>query len=248
MALKKEMEEQGNWLFKYRGQLPVLLLLIQLVVYYQMVVGYKLNIENTFLWSLVCLVVSLLGQFIRFIVIGFTPRNTSGRNTKKQVADSVNKTGIYSVVRHPLYLGNFFMWLGIAMISQNISFISIFILIFWLFYERIMFAEEQFLSKKFGEEYKEWASKVPAFIPKFSQWISSPSNFSIKNLVKRESVGILNLFVVFWVFSVEFEFLRNNQYAYQQDPWFWMMAIISIVTLIIWVIRKKTTWLLVEGR
>lgn len=248
MALKKEMEEQGNWLFKYRGQLPVLLLLIQLVVYYQMVVGYKLKIENTFLWSLVCLAVSLLGQLIRFLVIGFTPRNTSGRNTKKQVADTVNKTGIYSIVRHPLYLGNFFMWLGIAMVSQNISFVALFILIFWLFYERIMFAEEQFLTKKFGDEYKEWASRVPAFIPKFSQWIPSPSNFSIKNLIKRESVGILNLFFVFWVFSAEFEFFSTDQYAYQQDPWFWMMAFVTALTLVIWVIRKKTNWLLVEGR
>ena len=34
-------------------------------------------------------------------------KNTSGRNTHDQVADSLNTSGIYSIVRHPLYVGNF---------------------------------------------------------------------------------------------------------------------------------------------
>ncbi|MFZ9504988.1 MAG: methyltransferase family protein [Cyclobacteriaceae bacterium] len=247
MALKKELEVQGNWLFKFRGQLPVVLLLVQFVVYYQAVSGYKLAFEEPLAWGLVCLGISLLGQVIRFSVIAYTPRNTSGRNTKKQVADTVNKTGIYSAVRHPLYLGNFFMWLGIAMITQNLAFVTIFILIFWLFYERIMYAEEQFLSRKFGDEYKEWASRVPAFIPSFSKWVPSNSSFSFKNLLKRETVGIFNLFLVFWLFSLEFNFLRGSSNL-TQDPWFWIMIVVGVFTGIIWVIRKSTTWLLVEGR
>ena len=241
------MEAQGNWLFRFRGQLPVVLLLIQLIVYYNAVAGFRLNFEDPFLWSLICLAVSFIGQAVRFAVIAYSPKNTSGRNTKKQVADTVNKTGIYSAVRHPLYVGNFFMWLGVAMITQNIAFVAIFILIFWLFYERIMFAEEQFLSKKFGDDYKEWASRVPAFIPDFSKWIPSEASFSFRNLIKRESVGILNLFVVFWIFSLEFNLIRGNN-SITTDPWFYMMAAVGLITLIIWVIRKKTTWLLVEGR
>ncbi|MGC9453013.1 MAG: methyltransferase family protein, partial [Oceanipulchritudo sp.] len=44
---------------------------------------------------------------------------TSGRNTKQQVAYSLNTTGFYSVVRNPLYLGNFFMYLGIALFTHH---------------------------------------------------------------------------------------------------------------------------------
>lgn len=247
MALRKEMEAQGNWLFRFRGQLPVFILLIQFWVYFDAVAGYKLYFKDPFIWGLICLGVSLFGQLIRFSVIAYTPRNTSGRNTKMQVADTVNKTGIYSAVRHPLYLGNFFMWLGIAMITQNISFITIFILVFWLFYERVMFAEEQFLTKKFGDDYKEWASRVPAFIPDFSKWLPSQSSFSFKNILKRESVGIFNLFFVFWLFSLEFNWIKGNT-NYTADPWFIMFSIVTIATMIIWVIRKKTTWLMVDGR
>ena len=225
----------------------MVLLVVQVVVYYYSVSGYRLTFEDPFVWSLICLMVSLVGQLVRCSVIAYTPKNTSGRNTKKQVADTVNKKGIYSVVRHPLYVGNFFMWLGVAMITQDIAFVTIFILIFWLFYERIMFAEEQFLSKKFGDEYKEWSASVPAFIPDFSKWIPSESTFSFKNLVKRESVGILNLFVVFWIFSLEYQLIRDLS-EWKSDPWFYMMAVVSFITIIIWLIRKKTNWLIVEGR
>ncbi|MBM3178492.1 MAG: DUF1295 domain-containing protein [Bacteroidetes bacterium] len=246
MALVKEFETQGNWLFKYRGQLPVLLLVVQLIYdYYRR--DHLLNNEINHQWMLICLGVSILGQLIRFAVIGYTPRNTSGRNTKQQVAEVVNQTGIYSAVRHPLYLGNFFMWLGVAMISESLAFTFIFILIFWIFYERIMYAEEQFLTKTFGSAYTEWASRVPAFIPSFKNWKPSPNQFSLLNLLKRESVGIFNLFLVFYLFSLMASVKAGKGFD-PSDPWLLVLGITTLVTLVLYVIRKKTRWLIVEGR
>lgn len=43
---------------------------------------------------------------------------------------------------------------------RSARFTVIFILVYWLYYERIMFAEEQFLRRKFGEKYDEYSSKV----------------------------------------------------------------------------------------
>ena len=61
--------------------------------------------------ELIFLGVSLLGEAIRIFTVGYAPRNTSGRNTiTGQIADELNVTGIYSQLRHPLYLGNFLMW------------------------------------------------------------------------------------------------------------------------------------------
>ena len=74
--------------------------------------------------------------------------NTSGRNTSEgQVADTINQTGMYSMVRHPLYVGNFIMWLGIALFTASIWFVLLFIAVYWLYYERIMYAEEQFMRR-----------------------------------------------------------------------------------------------------
>jgi hypothetical protein len=78
---------------------------------------------------------------------------------------------MYSVVRHPLYLGNYFQWLGVAMLPRNPWVAVTVSLVFWIYYERIMFAEEEYLRRSFGSEFEEWAARTPAFIPDFAQWV-----------------------------------------------------------------------------
>ncbi|MER3329549.1 MAG: isoprenylcysteine carboxylmethyltransferase family protein, partial [Candidatus Kapaibacterium sp.] len=148
---------------------------------------YTLNSNNTtleqfndFKVELIFLLVAFFGQFIRAYSVGLAAKNTSGRNTSVgQVADSLNSTGIYSTVRHPLYLGNFFMWLGIALFTANFWFIVAFIFLYWLYYERIMYAEEEFLRDKYGSTYTDWAERTPAIIPSFKNWIKPEGTFSL---------------------------------------------------------------------
>jgi hypothetical protein len=45
-------------------------------------------------WQVVSLTTGLLGLLLRILTVGFTPKNTSGRNTAEgQVADSNTTTG-----------------------------------------------------------------------------------------------------------------------------------------------------------
>ena len=105
MALINEIEKQGNFLFKYRGQFPIVLFILAIPFIY-FTDSICLQIENNF--TLAAIVLSSIGFVIRAYTIGTTPRGTSGRNTKEQVAEELNRTGIYSMLRHPLYLGNYF--------------------------------------------------------------------------------------------------------------------------------------------
>jgi protein-S-isoprenylcysteine O-methyltransferase Ste14 len=73
------------------------------------------------------------------------------------VAEVLNTTWMYSLVRNPLYLGNFIIWLGLALFINVWWCTIIVILSFILFYERIIFAEEKFLREKFGKTFK-WAT------------------------------------------------------------------------------------------
>ena len=187
MALIQEFRDQGNFLFRYRSFFPLLLLPLAFLIICKNVdnhseIGSQVsNIE----WA--AIIICLLGLFIRVITVGYTPANTSGRNTAAgQVAETVNSTGIYSTVRHPLYLGNFFMWLGIAVLTENFWFVIAFVLAYWLYYERIMYAEEAFLTDKFGSIYTDWAAITPAFWPKISQWKGSDLTFSWKKVLKKE--------------------------------------------------------------
>ena len=156
-------------------------------------------------WGLFCLGISFAGLLIRAFTVGYTPKGTSGRNTEKQVAETLNQTGIYSVVRHPLYLGNFLMWLGLFLFVGLWWFVLICCLAYWLYYERIMFAEEEFLRKTYGSRYENWASHTPAFIPSLTGWVPSPATFSLKNVLKREYNGF---------FATVFSFSALNAISY----------------------------------
>jgi protein-S-isoprenylcysteine O-methyltransferase Ste14 len=149
MALKEEFERTGNWLFRWRSYLPLMMIAIFLLALREY--EYPGNSENLdHLWEIFCLIVSFIGFGIRVFTVGHTPKGTSGRNTKEQVAETLNTSGIYSVVRNPLYLGNFFMGLGLALFAHLWWLTLIYILVFWLYYERIIFAEEEYLRNKFG--------------------------------------------------------------------------------------------------
>ena len=104
MSLKNEFEISGNWLFKHRSYLPLIILPL---LFYSLFTPAKISFNLLFY---VGLSISLLGECIRIITVAFAPTGTSGRNTKQQKATSLNQTGIYSIVRHPLYLGNFLIF------------------------------------------------------------------------------------------------------------------------------------------
>ena len=147
----------------------------------------------------VAILISFAGIVVRAYTIGTTPHGTSGRNTDKQVAKSLNTKGIYSVVRHPLYLGNYLMWLGLLVFIGNLPFLVCVSLVYWLYYERIMYAEERFLEREFGQDYLDWSMTVPAFWPKWSQFKKGDVPFHFKSVLRREYSGIFAITLCFTI-------------------------------------------------
>jgi len=245
MSLVEEFDKTGNWFFKYRSYLPVVLFPIASLVIY---LEYKKDfLVSDFRWSLACLFISLIGLLIRVLVIGFMPKGTSGRNTSKQVAEVLNTKGIYSAVRHPLYLGNFLMWFGIILYVNNLWFAIAGILLFWLYYERIMFAEEQFLKRKFGEQYLAWSLKTPAFIPNFKGWQDADLEFSIKNVLKREYNGLFAIGISFAYLNVLKNYVELDKFEISK---FWLFTLILtfVIFIVLRTLKKTTKILNVKGR
>ena len=120
-------------------------------------------------WDGGCLALALVGQAVRFFTVGFVPRGTSGRNTRGQVAETLNTTGMYAVVRNPIYLGNFIIWFGLSLFMKSVWFTTVIVLFFTIFYERIIFREEAFLRQKFGDAFMEWADATPVIMPRSSR-------------------------------------------------------------------------------
>jgi len=250
MALIKEMQQQGNWLFKNRSYLPL--------VYYPLAAFFIFWDEQTSAltsdayhnigWIITCLFVAFLGLGVRAYTIGHTPAGTSGRNTKEgQVAEQLNTSGIYSIVRHPLYVGNFLMWLGLFMYVGDVFFVLIASLLFWLYYERIMFAEEAFLRNKFGQSYDDWSAYAPAILPKFKNFRPAELEFSMRNVLKREYNGLFNLVLSFVLINLMHNLIRNQEVIIHS---FWQVSLplALLILVVLRTLKKKTRLLHVEGR
>jgi protein-S-isoprenylcysteine O-methyltransferase Ste14 len=245
MALIHSFETSGNALFRFRGQIPVILFVIAAPVLYFTDYSH-VNADAALILTLFSLVISLLGFLVRAYAIGTTPKGTSGRNRNEQVAESLNVSGIYSIVRHPLYLGNYLMWAGIVIFSFNIYFIILVSLAFWLYYERIMFAEERYLEKKFGDEFLDWSLNVPAFIPAFGQFKKSEIPFSFKSILRREYSGILATAVGFAYIDLLRIYFLSNEFVWNRISVYAVAA--SALLAIILRFLKHSNMLNEEGR
>ena len=231
MALVNSWEKQGNFLFKYRGQFPIILFVLSVPFLY---FTESINECTILYWNYTSVLVSLVGFLIRFYTIGTTPKGTSGRNTKEQIADYLNSTGIYSLVRHPLYLGNYLIWIGIAIFTYNIYFIIIVSLLFWIYYERIMFAEERFLEKKFGDEYLNWSNGIAAFVPTFTNFTKTIIPLSFKSILRREYAGLLATVIGFAFIDVVRLYISTGMLDVTE-----LMLQILLVTVVVVIVLRS---------
>lgn len=241
MALIQSFEKTGNTLFKYRGQIPALIFLLAIPIvwfsnqdlYMQLFVGQRHFLR--ILLTVAGIVVTILGLVLRAYTVSTTPKGTSGRNTDKQVADHLNTKGIYSVVRHPLYLANYLLWAGVLIFSMNLWAFLIVSLVYWIYYERIMFAEEAFLRNKFGQEFEEWAANVPAFLPNWDLYEKGDLEFSFKTFVRREYVTIFSAVFSFTVADYLLfllSYARFFGYKISTASWFRPSLYIFVVCLV----------------
>lgn len=247
MALKETFEKQGSTLFRYRGQIPVILFILAVPVIYT--TDYSLI--NPVLYKstqIIGILLSLVGTGFRAFTIATTPRGTSGRNTEKQYAESLNSTGIYSIVRHPLYFGNYLMWIGIVLFTVNFYFIVLVSLAFWLYYERIMFTEECFIERQFGESFKKWSAHVPAFFPSLTGYISSATPFSLKSIIRREYSGWLATVVGFFFIDVLRKYFINHTYDILKEPMFFVLCASIGLTFVLKSLKRFTSVLKEDDR
>ncbi|HOG04894.1 MAG TPA: isoprenylcysteine carboxylmethyltransferase family protein [Paludibacter sp.] len=240
MALQESFVKQGNFLFRYRSYLPLTLVVAGIGVFTtDLFHGQTFTDLQYFSIEIASLIVSLTGLFIRIITVGHTPPLTSGRNTKEQLADEINTTGIYSMVRHPLYLGNFLMWAGAAILVANLYFFIIFVLIYWIYYERIMCAEEQFLRNKFGKTYMDWAEQTPAFIPSCRNKKKPVYPFNIKKVLIKEKNGLLAVFILLFIFhNIRYSCVKGKMLI--DNNWVLWCTVIAIILYVILKLLKKT--------
>lgn len=146
------------------------------------------RIFNSFYTPLILgLLILFCGLLIRQLTIGLVNINRAGKN-KKVHADILHTDGLFSHSRNPLYLGNVLEILGLAILSNSLIFLVIMFPFFVFIYQSIIIAEEDFLYKKFGQEYLEYKKRVPRWLPNLKGIIRTfqSMNFNFKRVLLKE--------------------------------------------------------------
>ena len=79
-------------------------------------------------------------------------------------------TGAYSLVRHPLYLGNFLILVGFAIAGGNWVVIAVVAFFFLFYYPTAIRYEDHKLEGIFGEEWRTWSKNIPGMFPTRLRW------------------------------------------------------------------------------
>jgi protein-S-isoprenylcysteine O-methyltransferase Ste14 len=238
MTLAEQSVVTGHWLFRWRGFLPLCFIAIIIPAFHGFHYPHDSRTWYMGTWG-VCLGISLIGVIIRAYTVGYAAKGTSGRNTKEgQIADALNTTGIYSTVRNPLYLGNFIIMLGQVMLLRSAWCILVYVLSFWLYYERIIMAEEDFLRKKFGLVYENFARITPAFIPNLSLWKKTALTYSLKFMIRKESHGFVTMMLIFSALGMACDYVAIGSFEYAH-VWLWISGITTLVYAVINLLARK---------
>lgn len=78
----------------------------------------------------------------------------------------VIRKGVFSVMRHPIYLAEILLYLGLLILSISLAAAVVWVCaIAFLYY--ISHYEEKLLLERFGREYERYMREVPMLIPRF---------------------------------------------------------------------------------
>jgi protein-S-isoprenylcysteine O-methyltransferase Ste14 len=196
-------QDMGRTLFRFRSltPVPVVFLLAWLLWRSR---GAGSSMDGSALWMLGPLV-ALVGQALRFYVLGLVPEGTSGQGSVIE-ASTLNTRGPYAYVRNPLYVGNLLIVCGLLIVAHDV-WVALFALAFFFGeYFFIIRAEEAFLRSKFGATFDAWCQEVRRWVPRLTAASGGrlrDGGFDWKRALKKEhnplmAWGTATLALVAW--------------------------------------------------
>jgi protein-S-isoprenylcysteine O-methyltransferase Ste14 len=150
----------GHFSFKSRGYLlPIAVLLL-------IIPGPRL-LSDPLLAGILGFAFAVLGQAVRVATIGLDYIVRGGKD-RKVYAETLVTGGLYSHCRNPMYLGNVFLLLGFALVSNSWVFALVAIPLSLGLHTAIVAAEEDFLHAKFGPHFDAYCARVNRWMPRLS--------------------------------------------------------------------------------
>lgn len=168
--------------------------------------GYTPFVDNLF--DSLGFVLILKGVFIRMAARGHKKANSGGSH-------QLVNTGLYQVVRNPMYLGTFYIGSGFVLTLLPWWMVFVFAGFFYARFNQQMMSEEKFLTQMFGKKYEDYCRQVPRLFPNvalsmklpINQLVNPPEMFST-----TEKRGLWSWPLLALTCEMTREYLLNNRF------------------------------------
>jgi protein-S-isoprenylcysteine O-methyltransferase Ste14 len=158
--MRSRLVALGDFSFKYRGYLlPIAVILL--------IVPSPRLFADPAIAGMIGFALAVLGQVVRVATIGLDYIIRGGKN-HKVYAETLVTGGLYSHCRNPMYVGNFFLLLGLALAANSWVFALVGIPLSLGMHKAIVAAEENFLRNKFGPQFNAYCARVNRWVPRLS--------------------------------------------------------------------------------
>ena len=174
-----------RWIYRYRGVLLAPPLLLALFSHFQ-------ESESRLVWP--------IGITLILMGIGIRVLAQQHIHHKIKARQDLTTTGLYSIIRNPLYVANTLICLGTIVVSEEIWLVPVMLLYCCGLYSLVVRYEEVSLLKTYGESYREYLSEVPRWIPKNLRFrngaLINPQHFFHALAAESSCLLILVLYII----------------------------------------------------
>lgn len=110
----------------------------------------------------------LLGIGLGLGLLGLFIRGWAAGTIHKE--KELTTTGPYAFTRNPLYVGSFFLGLGVTLAGGQWGWPVLFLVFYLGVYGKTMSGEAALLTELFGDRFRHYAANVPAFVPRLTPY------------------------------------------------------------------------------
>ncbi|HKJ16009.1 MAG TPA: isoprenylcysteine carboxylmethyltransferase family protein [Xanthomonadales bacterium] len=136
-------------------------------------------------WIPFAIVAVVLGSIIRAWAAGTVFKN-----------EILATTGPYSLIRHPLYLGNILIFVGFTLLNNEPWAWLVTVGFLWFYYPPAVTYEDGKLEDIFGQPWRDWRDKTPILIPASFKSSSLKSAWSFGLFAGRNGELLIFLFTM----------------------------------------------------
>jgi protein-S-isoprenylcysteine O-methyltransferase Ste14 len=178
------------------------------------------------------------------MTIGLTFIERGGDKELRIHAEALITKGLFTHSRNPLYVGNNLMLLGLGILSNSLIYVVVVVPVFLFIYQCIIYAEEDFLTKKFGQPYLDYCARVNRWLPNLN---GIGKTFSSMKFNWAKCMLTENNTQIFWATGVFLTLIFKYSFIFGENPWtrhYFMITVLPLFVVYYFVLR----WLRKSGR